>query len=156
MTSSDVLELTHQKPGQDVFLEYRRTPNLLGQALPDTRRLATFLLSFCYLFATSQTFRAAVCYFFATFLLSDCYLSLFAFYKQGTLAMYTSPRRKGAPSESRSSLRADHPRLNPTPLAINPAMPDGLASASRPHSKLRTRSPLSGGLMMAFRASAGF
>ena len=58
--------------------------------------------------------------------------------------MYTSPRRKGSPSESRSSLRADHPRLNPTPLAINPAMPDGLANASRPHSKLRTRSPLCG------------
>ena len=56
--------------------------------------------------------------------------------------MYTSPRRKGAPSESRSSLRADSSTLNPTPLAINPAMPDGLANASRPHSKLRTRSPL--------------
>lgn len=58
------------------------TPNLLGQALPETLRLATFLLS-------------------------DCYPSLFALHKQGTLAMYTSPRRKGAPSESRSSLRAD-------------------------------------------------
>ncbi len=55
--------------------------------------------------------------------------------------MYTSPRRKGAPSESRSSLRADSSTLNPTPLAINPAMPDGLANASRPHSKLRTRAP---------------
>ena len=86
------------------------------------------------------------CYLFATFLLSDCYHSLFALHKQGTLAMYTSPRRKGAPSESRSSLRADHPRLNPTPLAINPAMPDGLANASRSHSKLCTRSPLSGEL----------
>jgi len=80
----------------------------------------------------------------------------FTLHDQGTLAMYTSPRRKGAPSESRSSLRADHPRLNPTPLAINPAMPDGLANASRPHSKLRTRSPLSGWFMMAFRALAGF
>ena len=74
-------------------------------------------------------------------LLSFCYLSLLAINDQGTLAMYTSPRCKGAPSESRSSLRADSSTLNPTPLAINPSMPDGLANASRPHSKLRTRSP---------------
>ncbi|MFV8877486.1 hypothetical protein ABQ345_29455, partial [Serratia fonticola] len=70
-----------------------------------------------------------------------CYLSLLAINDQGTLAMYTSPRRKGAPSESRSSLRADSSTLNPTPLAINPSMPDGLANTSRQHSKLRTRSP---------------
>ncbi|WP_227457750.1 hypothetical protein, partial [Escherichia coli] len=96
------------------------------------------------------------CYLFATFLLSKCYLSLLAINDQGTLAMYTSPRRKGAPSESRSSLRADSSTLNPTPLAINPSMPDGLANASRPHSKLRTRSPLSGWFMIAFRAYRGF
>lgn len=83
------------------------TPNLLGQALPDTRRLATFLLSFCYLFAIHLLLHRPSGPPFATFLLSDCYPSLFAFYKQGTLAMYTSPRRKGAPSESRSSQRAD-------------------------------------------------
>ena len=74
-------------------------------------------------------------------LLSFCYLSLLAINDQGTLAMYTSPRCKGAPSESRSSLRADSSTLNPTPLAINPSMPDGLANTSRQHSKLRTRSP---------------
>lgn len=143
-----------------MFLEYRRHAKSFWSGSARHPKacyfFAIFLLPFCYPFATSQTFRAAVCYPFATFLLSDCYPSLFALHKQGTLAMYTSPRRKGAPSESRSSLRADHPRLNPTPLAINPAMPDGLASASRPHSKLRTRSPLSGGLMMAFRVPAGF
>ncbi len=118
---------------------------------------ATCLLSFCYLFAICLLL---VCYLFATCLLSVCYLfataTLCCEKSQGTLAMYTSPRRKGSPSESRSSLRADHPRLNPTPLAINPAMPDGLANASRPHSKLRTRSPLSGWFMIAFRALAGF
>lgn len=118
------------------------TPMTPGQVPPET----VCLLSFCYLFAICLLL---VCYLFATATLC-CEKS------QGTLAMYTSPRRKGSPSESRSSLRADHPRLNPTPLAINPAMPDGLANASRPHSKLRTRSPLSGWFMMAFRALAGF
>lgn len=118
------------------------TPMTPGQVPPET----VCLLSFCYLFAICLL---PVCYLFATATLC-CEKS------QGTLAMYTSPRRKGSPSESRSSLRADHPRLNPTPLAINPAMPDGLANASRPHSKLRTRSPLSGWFMMAFRALAGF
>ena len=47
--------------------------------------------------------------------------------------MYTSPRRKGAPSGSRSSLRADDSLLNP-PFAIA-AAPGGLANVSRPHSK---------------------
>ncbi len=129
------------------------TPMTPGQVPPET----VCLLSFCYLFAICLL---PVCYLFATCLLSVCYLfataTLCCEKSQGTLAMYTSPRRKGSPSESRSSLRADHPRLNPTPLAINPAMPDGLANASRPHSKLRTRSPLSGWFMMAFRALAGF
>lgn len=36
--------------------------------------------------------------------------------------------------------------LNPPPCIFS-AMPDGLANASRPHSKLRTRSPLSGKLI---------
>ena len=121
------------------------TPMTPGQVPPET----VCLLSFCYLFAICLLL---VCYLFAT-----CLLPLPSAVKRvSTLAMYTSPRRKGSPSESRSSLRADHPRLNPTPLAINPAMPDGLANASRPHSKLRTRSPLSGWFMMAFRALAGF
>ena len=146
--------------GQDVFLEYRRhAKSSWSGSARDPKAcyfFAIFLLSFCY-FRGLWAFRLlSFCYLFATFLLSDCYPSLFALHKQGTLAMYTSPRRKGSPSESRSSLRADHPRLNPTPLAINPAMPDGLANASRPHSKLRTRSPLSGWFMMAFRALAGF
>ena len=114
---------------------------------------AIFLLPVCYLFATCLL---SVCYLFAICLLLVCYRYPLLWKESGTLAMYTSPRRKGSPSESRSSLRADHPRLNPTPLAINPAMPDGLANASRPHSKLRTRSPLSGWFMMAFRALAGF
>ena len=114
---------------------------------------ATCLLLVCYLFAICLLL---VCYLFATCLLLVCYRYPLLWKESGTLAMYTSPRRKGSPSESRSSLRADHPRLNPTPLAINPAMPDGLANASRPHSKLRTRSPLSGWFMMAFRALAGF
>lgn len=127
--------LIHKTAGQYVFLEYRRHANDSWSGSARNRMFAIFLLPVCYLFAT-----ATLC----------CEKS------QGTLAMYTSPRRKGSPSESRSSLRADHPRLNPTPLAINPAMPDGLANASRPHSKLRTRSPLSGWFMMAFRALAGF
>ena len=125
------------------------TPMTPGQVPPET----VCLLSFCYLFAI---FLLPVCYLFAICLLSVCYRYPLLWKESGTLAMYTSPRRKGSPSESRSSLRADHPRLNPTPLAINPAMPDGLANASRPHSKLRTRSPLSGWFMMAFRALAGF
>ena len=125
------------------------TPMTPGQVPPET----VCLLSFCYLFATCLL---SVCYLFATCLLLVCYRYPLLWKESGTLAMYTSPRRKGSPSESRSSLRADHPRLNPTPLAINPAMPDGLANASRPHSKLRTRSPLSGWFMMAFRALAGF
>jgi len=86
------------------------TPETPGQAPPDTRELATLLLPFCYPFATPEAFRAAGCYPFATHLLSNCYHSLFAFHHLGTLAMYTSPRRKGAPSESRSSLRAAHLR----------------------------------------------
>lgn len=138
--------LIHKTAGQYVFLEYRRHANDSWSGSARNRMFAIFLLSFCYLFAI---FLLSVCYLFATATLC-CEKS------QGTLAMYTSPRRKGSPSESRSSLRADHPRLNPTPLAINPAMPDGLANASRPHSKLRTRSPLSGWFMMAFRALAGF
>ena len=125
------------------------TPMTPGQVPPET----VCLLSFCYLFAICLLL---VCYLFATCLLLVCYRYPLLWKESGTLAMYTSPRRKGSPSESRSSLRADHPRLNPTPLAINPAMPDGLANASRPHSKLRTRSPLSGWFMMAFRALAGF
>ncbi len=125
------------------------TPMTPGQVPPET----VCLLSFCYLFAI---FLLSVCYLFAICLLLVCYRYPLLWKESGTLAMYTSPRRKGSPSESRSSLRADHPRLNPTPLAINPAMPDGLANASRPHSKLRTRSPLSGWFMMAFRALAGF
>ena len=112
--------LIHKTAGQDVFLEYRRPAK-------DSWLAPACVLSFCY--------------HFATFLLSKCYLSLLAINDQGTLAMYTSPRRKGAPSESRSSLRADSSTLNPTPLAINPSMPDGLANTSRQHSKLRTRSP---------------
>lgn len=44
-----------------------------------------------------------LCYLFATHLLLNCHHSLFAHHHQGTLAMYTSPRRRGAPSESRSS-----------------------------------------------------
>jgi len=82
---------------------------------------ATLLLPFCYPFATQKAFRAAgcysfatclllLCYLFATHLLSNCYHSLFAHHQQGTLAMYTSPRRKGVPSESRSSLHAAHLR----------------------------------------------
>ena len=136
------------------------TPMTPGQVPPETVCLlsfcylfAIFLLPVCYLFATCLL---SVCYLFAICLLSVCYRYPLLWKESGTLAMYTSPRRKGSPSESRSSLRADHPRLNPTPLAINPAMPDGLANASRPHSKLRTRSPLSGWFMMAFRALAGF
>lgn len=125
------------------------TPMTPGQVPPET----VCLLSVCYLFAI---FLLPVCYLFAICLLLVCYRYPLLWKESGTLAMYTSPRRKGSPSESRSSLRADHPRLNPTPLAINPAMPDGLANASRPHSKLRTRSPLSGWFMMAFRALAGF
>ena len=145
--------LIHKTAGQYVFLEYRRHANDSWSGSARNRMFAIFLLPVCYLFATCLL---SVCYLFAT-----CLLPLPSAVKRvrkesGTLAMYTSPRRKGSPSESRSSLRADHPRLNPTPLAINPAMPDGLANASRPHSKLRTRSPLSGWFMMAFRALAGF
>ncbi len=99
--------------GQDVFLEYRRPAKSSWSGSARHPKacyfFAIFLLLFCYPFAISQTFRAAVCYPFATFLLSDCYPSLFALHKQGTLAMYTSPCRKGAPSESRSSLCGVHP-----------------------------------------------
>ncbi|WP_136360526.1 hypothetical protein [Klebsiella variicola] len=49
------------------------TPNLLGQALPETRRLATFLLFFCYLFAISGAFEPFGCSPFAIFLLLFCY-----------------------------------------------------------------------------------
>ncbi|EOV8865591.1 hypothetical protein ACNY6I_004329, partial [Cronobacter sakazakii] len=52
MTSSDVLELTHQKPGQDVFLEYRRhaKSSWSGSARHPKACyfFAIFLLSFCY------------------------------------------------------------------------------------------------------------
>ena len=109
-----------QNSGTRCVLEYRRPAK-------DSWLAPVCLLSFCYHFAT-------FCYQNAT-------SPLLAINDQGTLAMYTSPRRKGAPSESRSSLRADSSTLNPTPLAINPSMPDGLANTSRQHSKLRTRSP---------------
>ncbi len=152
--------LIHKTAGQDVFLEYRRPAkdSWLAPAclLFFCYLFAIFLLPFCYFFAISRVFWSFGCYPFATFLLSKCYLSLLAINDQGTLAMYTSPRRKGAPSESRSSLRADSSTLNPTPLAINPAMPDGLANASRPHSKLRTREALFVRFSGAFGRPAGF
>ena len=141
--------LIHKTAGQDVFLEYRRPAK-------DSWLAPACLLPFCYFFAISRVFWSFGCYPFATFLLSKCYLSLLAINDQGTLAMYTSPRRKGAPSESRSSLRADSSTLNPTPLAINPAMPDGLANASRPHSKLHTREALFVRFSGAFGRPAGF
>jgi len=49
------------------------TPEIFGQAPPDTRVLATLLLPFCYPFATKNAFRAAGCYPFATPLLPVCY-----------------------------------------------------------------------------------
>ncbi len=76
------------------------------------RHPKAFLLSFCYLFATSQTFRAA------TFLLLFCYrtaTSLFLHSRHVSDVYIAAPQ--GCPF--RTSLRADHPRLNPTPLAIN-------------------------------------
>ncbi len=96
-----------KQAGQDVFLVYRRhaKSSWSGSARHPKacNFFAIFLLLFCYPFAISQTIRAAVCYPFATF------PSLFALHNQGTLAMYTSPCRKGAPSESRSSLCGVHP-----------------------------------------------
>ena len=64
---------------------------------------------------------------------------------KGTLAMYTSPRRRGPLSNPVHHcvliihVKSDH--LLGSKLCH--AMPDGLANASRSHSKLRTRSPLS-------------
>lgn len=47
-----------------------------------------------------------------------------------------------APPDTRLGSRS-HSSLNPTPFNCIPAAPGGLANVSRPHSKLRTRSPLS-------------
>ena len=47
-----------------------------------------------------------------------------------------------APPDTRMGPRP-HSSLNPTPFDNIPAAPSGLANASRPHSKLRARSPLS-------------
>ncbi|MCV8306646.1 hypothetical protein ODS10_24015, partial [Escherichia coli] len=49
------------------------TPNLLGQALPETRRLATFLLFFCYFFAIFLLFQGPLSLSVALLLLSFCY-----------------------------------------------------------------------------------
>lgn len=48
-----------------------------------------------------------------------------------------------APPDTRMGPRS-HSSLNPTPFDNIPAAPGGLANASRPHSKLRARSPLLG------------
>jgi len=45
-----------------------------------------------------------------------------------------------------------HSSLNPTPFDNIPAAPGGLANASRPHSKLRGRSPLLGEFIAGNRA----
>jgi hypothetical protein len=94
------------------FWSTARTPKRYDQASPDTfsdkclssvfNLFATCLLGVCNVFAMCPE---SVCSVFIACLLPDLLL-----HDQGTLAMYTSPRRKGAPSESRSSLHADHSR----------------------------------------------
>jgi len=85
--------------GQDVFPEYRRHAR-------NTWSGSARHPGVCYSFAIYLLPKRPSGLPVATHLLSDCYHSLFAFHHQGTLAMYTSPSRKGAPSESRSSLHA--------------------------------------------------
>lgn len=121
------------------------TPMTPGQVPPET----VCLLSFCYLFATCLL---SVCYLFAT-----CLLPLPSAVKRvrHVSDVYIAAPQ-GFPFRIPFISARWSPQVKSDPLSINPAMPDGLANASRPHSKLRTRSPLSGWFMMAFRALAGF
>lgn len=48
------------------------------------------------------------------------------------------------------------PLVKSTPLCVFSAMPDGLANASRAHSKLRPRSPFSMGFSEPFDLFTGF
>ncbi len=104
---------------------------------------ALFLLPFCYPFAIDLLPSGLYGLLVAILLLSDCYLSLFYVNAQGTLAMYTSPRRKGSPSESRSSLRADNTTLNPPPLC-DCCRAWRLGQRLTNAKEFRARSPLSG------------
>jgi len=151
-----------QMKGQEMFCHYRHavsatkrqdkmclwstagTPKHSGQASPDTRKSGTvYVALFWRLNDVFMAFLYPHCALRGVFLTSFWRSWLRRSRRRGTLAMYTSPRRKGAPSGSRSSLRADDSLLNP-PFAIA-AAPGGLANVSRPHSKQCARSPLSGG-----------
>lgn len=113
------------------------TPMTPGPAPPDTRMFAIDLLPVCYLFAT-------------------CLLSLPSAVKRvrHVSDVYIAAPQ-GCPFRIPVIFVRHASEIN-RPLCPGYPMPDGLANASRPHSKLRTRSPLSGWFMMAFRAFRGF
>ena len=126
-------------------LEYRRhTKDTSCQASPDTREPGSVCVAlFWRLNDVFMAFLYPHCAFRGVFLTSFWRSWLRRSRRRGTLAMYTSPCRKGAPSGSRSSLRADDASLNPPPLS-------GSCRAWRLGQRLmnakefRARSPLSG------------
>jgi len=141
-------------------LEYRRHANDSWSGSARNRMFAIFLLPVCYLFATCLLL---ICYLFATCLLSVCYLFAICLLSLPSAVkrvrhvsdVYTAAP-KGFPFRIPVIFLRHLSEINRPPSSCCSAMPDGLANTSRPHSKLRTRSPLSGGFMMAFRALAGF
>jgi hypothetical protein len=61
-----------------------------------------------------------------------------------------------APPDTQKNFDASKsPLVKSDPLYVFSAMPDGLANASRPHSKLRTRSPLLEGFSEPFNLFTG-
>lgn len=142
--------------GQDVFLEYRRharnTWSGSARHPGACYSFATVLLSICYHRGLPGCRLLPFCYSFAIELLplpfcvpsprhvSDVYIA--------------APQ--GCPF--RIPVIAAHcpSALNRPPLYPGYAMPDGLSNASRAHSKLRPRSPLSMGFSEPFDQFAGF
>jgi len=132
------------------------TPKPPGQASPDTLKSGTVCVALFWrlndVFMAFLYSHCALCGVFLTFFWRSW---LRRSRLRGTLAMYTSPRRKGSPSESRSSLRADNPSLNPTPVRLLPR----LAAWPAPHERERIPRPFTAiryRFTTPFRALTGF
>lgn len=137
--------------GQDVFLEYRRHARTFHQAPPDTRELATLLLPFCYHRGLPVCRLLPFCYSFAIELL----LLPFCVPSPRHVSDVYIAEPQGCPFRI-PVIAARCPSALNRPLYPGYAMPDGLANASRAHSKLRLRSPLSMGFSEPFDQFAGF
>jgi len=140
--------------GQDVFSEYRRhARNTWSGSAPGS------LLLFCYRFAIHLLPQRPSGLMVATLLLLICYRTA------TTSFCVPSPRHvsdvyiaapQGCPFRIPVIAARCPSALNRPPFYPGYAMPDGLANASRAHSKLRPRSPLSMGFSEPLDKFAGF